>query len=192
MGDLMSRYARVADGAVVEIIDTDLLIEDLFHADIAATFHPATGSVEIGYRYANGVFTAPVVSIDDLRAAKLAAISTRATELLDAGAPVDGGLHIALDDASRADLTAMAATATIAAAGTVPWPASYSRGWIALENQRIPLPEPTDGLMLAAAVGGYYAAIVQHRRDLKDAALAAETAADIAAIDLAAGWPTNS
>ena len=44
-------------------------------------------------------------------------------------------------------------------------------------------------LALAASVGDWYAAIVQHRRDLKDAALAAEDAAALDAIDVTTGWP---
>lgn len=128
-------------------------------------------------------------SLDNLRSAKLAAIYMIADALLAAGALVDGGLHIALDDGSRADLTAMAATATAASAGAVSWPESYSRGWIAIENVRIPLATPADGLALAASVGEYYAALVQHRRDLKDAALAAGDEAALDAIDATAGWP---
>lgn len=131
----------------------------------------------------------PTWSLDDIRAAKLAAISATADALLATGVPIDGGLHIALDDGSRADLTAMAATATAASAGAVTWPESYSRGWISVENVRIPLATPVAGLTLAASVGNWYAAIVQHRRDLKDAALAAEDAAALDAIDETAGWP---
>jgi hypothetical protein len=128
-------------------------------------------------------------SLYDLRTDKLASIVAAANALLATGAPIDGSLHIALDDWSRADLTAMAATATAASAGTVSWPESYSRGWIAVENVRIPLATPTDGLALAASVGDWYAAVVQHRRDLKDAALAAGDAAALDAIDPSAGWP---
>ena len=124
-----------------------------------------------------------------LRAAKLAAISAAAEALLSAGAPVAGGLHVAFDDRSSADLTAMASTATAASTGTVLWPESYSRGWIAVENVRIPLATPADGLALAASVGDWYAAVVQHRRDLKDAALAAGDVAALDAIDVTAGWP---
>lgn len=146
-----------------------------------------------GWLYnADGSFSAPSAppySLDDLRAAKLAAISAAADALLAAGAPVNGGLHVALDDGSRADLTAMAATATAASAGAVTWPESYSRGWITIENVRIPLAGPAAGLALAASVGDWYAAVVQHRRDLKDAALAAEDAAALNAIDHSAGWP---
>ena len=131
----------------------------------------------------------PIWSLDDIRAAKLAAISATADALLATGAPIDGGLHIALDDGSRADLTAMAATATAASAGAVTWPESYSRGWITVENVRIPLTTPAAGLTLAASVGDWYAAVIQHRRDLKDAALAAEDAAALDAIDVTTGWP---
>lgn len=131
----------------------------------------------------------PEPSLEDLRATKLAAIYSTADALLATGASVTDRLHIALDDGSRADLTAMAATATAASAGAVTWPESYSRGWITIENVRIPLATPAAGLTLAASVGDWYAAIVQHRRDLKDAALAAEDAAALEAIDHSAGWP---
>ena len=133
-------------------------------------------------------WTVPTLSFDDLRTAKLAAISATADALLAAGAPVSGGLHIALDDGSRADLTAMA-TAAASAAGAIPWPESYSRGWITAENVRIPLPVPADGLALAATVGNFYASLVQHRRDLKDQVLAAEDVDALDAIDITEGWP---
>ena len=71
----------------------------------------------------------------------------------------------------------------------MPWPESYSRGWITIENVRIPLDTPSDGLALAASVGDFYAAVIQNRRDLKNAALAATTADALAAIDIDAGWP---
>lgn len=148
----------------------------------------------IEYNIATGITSEfadllPIWSLDDLRAAKLASIAATADALLAAGAPVDGGKHVALDDGSRADLTAMAATATAASAGAVTWPESYSRGWITIENVRIPLATPADGLALAASVGDWYAAIVQHRRDLKDATLAAGDAAALDAIDVTTGWP---
>ena len=150
----------------------------------------------IEYNIATGVTSVfadlpPIWSLDDLRAAKLAAISATADALLATGAPIDGGLHVALDDGSRADLTAMSATATAAAAGSVAWPASYSRGWISIENTRIPLATPADGLALVASVGDFYAALVQHRRDLKDAVLAAENEEALDAIDITSGWPSG-
>lgn len=156
---------------------------------------PPDGSIEVAFAPASALmlwdgagWTTPA-TMEHLRAAKLAAIAATADTLLAAGSPVDGGLHVALDDGSRADLTAMAATATAASTGAVTWPESYSRGWITIENVRIPLASPAAGLMLAASVGDWYAAIVQHRRDLKDAALAAGDAAALDAIDETSGWP---
>lgn len=139
---------------------------------------------ERGYRS-----TLPIPSQDELRAVKIAAITARADALLAIGAPAGDGLHIALDDRSLSDLSVMAGVAAAAASGAVSWSESYARGWITIENARLPLAAPTDGLVLATTVGNHYAAIVQHRRDLKDAALAAEDAAALEAIDIAAGWP---
>lgn len=133
--------------------------------------------------------TAPAPTFEDLRAVKLTAIASAAAALISAGAPVDGGLHVDLHDGARADLTAMAATATAAASGAVSWPESYARGWITLENVRIPLATPAAGLALAATVGDWYARVVQRRRDLKDQVLAAEDATALEAIDETAGWP---
>ncbi len=142
-----------------------------------------------GWLHDGSTFHSPEPTLDGMRADKVVAINANTDALLLAGAPVEGGLHVALDDGSRADLTAMAATATAAASGALPWPESYARGWISMENVRIPLATPAAGLALAATAGDYYAAIVQHRRDLKDAALAAEDAEALDAIDVSAGWP---
>jgi hypothetical protein len=84
---------------------------------------------------------------------------------------------------------AVATTAIAASSGAVPWPEGYARGFITIENVRIPMPTPPDGLGLAAVVGDYYAELRQHARDLKDLAEAAETIADLDAIDETAGWP---
>ncbi len=156
----------------------------LSHAEVVIDFIGDPG--ERGYSA-----LPPPPSLDDLRSAKISAITSVSASLLAAGAPLESGLHVALDDGSRADLTAMAATATAAAAGVVAWPESYARGWISIENVRIPLATPSEGLALAAAVGNYYAAIVQYRRDLKDAALQAEDEAALAAIDVDTGWPAS-
>lgn len=107
----------------------------------------STGSVQID----EGFTLVDIGDIEALRSAKLSNIAAKADALLSVGAPVTGGLHVALDDGSRADLTAMATTATAAAPGAVPWPDSYSRGWITVENIRIPLATPADGLALAAS-----------------------------------------
>lgn len=183
----MKRGLIVADGVVSNVI---VLAEDADPAEFGAILGPEEAG--IGWLFDGSEWSPPAgppPSLDSLRVAKLAAISVTADALLAIGAPVHGGLHVALDDGSRADVTAMAATATAAASGAVSWPASYSRGWITIENVRVPLATPAAGLMFAASVGDWYAAVVQHRRDLKDLALAADDTAALDAIDEAAGWP---
>lgn len=55
------------------------------------------------------------------------------------------------------------------------------------ENVRYPLPEPSDGVTLATAVGAYTAALIQHARDLKDAVLAAEDEDELTLVDTESG-----
>lgn len=136
----------------------------------------------------------PPPTFEERQSQFLSVIAGHVADLLAVGAPVPSGettLHIALDAGSRADLTAMAATAMGAANGVLPWPESYQRGWISIENIRIPLPTPADGLLLAAGVGDRYAQIVQRGRDLKDVVIAAVDQAGLDTIDIEAGWPTG-
>ncbi|SCM79985.1 hypothetical protein KL86PLE_90742 [uncultured Pleomorphomonas sp.] len=177
----------IHEGVVVNAI---VLEDDADPAEFGAVFGPDEAG--IGWTFDGSNWTAPAEpepSLEDLRAAKIAAITAAADALLSAGAPVDSGLHVALDDGSRADLTAMASTAIAAAAGSISWPDSYSQGWISVENTRIPLATPAAGLALAASVGNFYATIIQRRRNLKDAALAAVDEVELAAIDEITGWP---
>lgn len=117
------------------------------------------------------VYTAVLMAPEELARTRRAAANADRDSDLAAGAPY-AGHRIALDDASRADLSGMAATALAASTGFAPWPASYQQGWITMDNSRIPLPTPGDGLALAAAAGDYYASAVQRARDRKDAAVA--------------------
>ena len=133
------------------------------------------------------------VSFTNRKLAMLDAVNARASSILAAGAPiVHGGqtYHIDLTDGSRANMGSMATTAIGAVASLVPWPAEYQQGWITMENPRIPLPTPADGLALASAVGIFYAACLQRGRDLKNAVIAAADATALDAIDIEAGWPS--
>lgn len=182
------RQAYVVEAGVV--VNTIMLDDDADPAEFKAKLGP--DGVAVGWRLDGEAWTPPQVlppSLKELCERKVSDIQAMSHALLAIGANVSDGLHVALDDGSRADLTAMAATATAAASGALPWPDSYARGWISMENVRIPLATPAAGLTLAATAGDYYAAIVQHRRDLKDAALAAESAEALDAIDVSAGWP---
>ncbi|XKH35097.1 hypothetical protein ACIU1J_01985 [Azospirillum doebereinerae] len=124
--------------------------------------------------------------LDAARADKVDAINAERNRRLLLGAS-HGGKRFSMDGDSRADQGGMATTAALVLAGALSWPASYARGWISLDNSRLPLPTAQDGIALAAAVAGAYSEIVQHARDLKDDAL---TAVDPAAVDEFGGWPT--
>jgi len=98
-----------------------------------------------------------------------------------------GGKRFSTSTESRTDLGGMATTAGLVLSGALSgWPDSYAQGWIAIDNSRLPLPTPADGVALAAAVAYFYSATVQHARTLKDSTLAAP---DPAAVDEMAGWP---
>jgi hypothetical protein len=144
--------------------------------------------VRPGWPVVNGVPVAPVLpplSLADRRAAAVAAVTAERDRRLSEGAPY-AGRRIEVSDEGRADLSGMMATALAAASGSLPWPESYARGWIAIDNARIELPTPEDGLALGGAVGDWYAATMQHARDLKDVVLSSD---DPEAVDAAAGWP---
>jgi hypothetical protein len=134
-------------------------------------------------------YAPPPPTLEEAKTAKVAAVAAAMEARLADGALSVGGKHIALDVETRTDLGAMATTAALAAGGSIPWPASYQTGWITMENTRIALPTPADGIALASAVGNIYAQIRQYARDLKDDALAATTEAELEAVDETAGWP---
>ncbi|GAC1040834.1 DUF4376 domain-containing protein [Rhizobium sp. No.120] len=185
-------FARIEGGAVVELITLpdEIELSDAFHSEIVATIMACGEAVKPGWRYDGNAFSAPVgPSFVDMKARKQGAVEAKVVSLLAAGAPVPGGLHVALDDSSRADMAAMATTAIAASAGAVVWPDSYKEGWISIENSRIPLAAPAAGLALAAGVGDYYAKVRQNGRTLKDAIAAAADETVLGSVDIGSGWP---
>lgn len=130
----------------------------------------------------------------DYQAEKLTAVYALVETKLAIGAPIEFAgetLHVAVGDGSRADLGSMAtnAIATMVTGGQVSWLESYIQGWITIENVRVPLAAPIDGLQFASTVAAFYGPIVQNGRTLKDAIIAASDRAALDAIDINAGWP---
>lgn len=119
---------------------------------------------------------------------KVRAVDAILAETLSVGYETGAGLHVAVGDGDRANMVAMATAAIAAMSGAVSWAPSYQAGWISIENIRIPLATPQDGLGLAAAVSEWYATQRQHARDLKDAILAAEDWSELDAVDIEDGW----
>lgn len=189
----MENYARIETGVVAEIIPPldGTAIEERFSAEFVADLVACGVEVQEGWTYDGTTFALPIVevSLEDRIAVVVNAISVKVAALMAIGYPAEADRHIALDGDTRADLGAMATTAALAISGVTVWPESYSKGWITIENIRIPLPTPQDGITLGAAVGDYYAQVRQHARDLKDAVMAAQDAVALDAIDIQAGWP---
>jgi hypothetical protein len=55
------KYARIHDGSVAELYApiTGFTIEQCFHPDLVAQMVPCTDDVQVGWAYADGVFTDP-------------------------------------------------------------------------------------------------------------------------------------
>jgi hypothetical protein len=132
-------------------------------AKIGDTFDPVTGE-----------FLTPAVPLDQRRATAVAMIEAHKARLMAAGAPY-AGRRVELDDASRANLNGVVTTALLMEVGAISeWPADYALGWITLDNSRIPLPTPMDGITLGLTVAHWYSGLVQFCRSAKDAVLASE------------------
>jgi len=162
--------AHVAGKRVVRRPEADWLVD----ADaVTATYEQVDLSAE--------ELSAQITAARD---AKVTAIQAERDRRLRAGA-LHQGKRFAMDGDSRTDQGGMATTAALVQLGALPWPESYAQGWISLDNTRLPLPTPQDGIALAATVAVTYSALIQHARDLKDAALAG----DPASVNHTAGWP---
>lgn len=127
----------------------------------------------------------PAATLDSRRAAIVDAIDQVSAAVMEVGAPY-AGKRIQVTNGSRADLAGLATTAIAALSGAIPWPGSYTEGWITIDNTRITMPAPADGIALAASCGDWYARVRQHARTLKDAVLASS---DPETVDLQTGWP---
>lgn len=178
-------WFRLENSVVVEISNVDP--SERFHPSLI--WVESNEEVTIGQTFRDGDFIpTDVNNLDTLKSSLLSEIKSKEIAVLFSGAPFRASQHIALDDVSRVDLGAMAMTASAALSGQVDWPASYSRGWISVENTRIPLKTAKDGISLAAFAGDFYAKVKQHARDLKDKVTEANSADDISAIDIDSGW----
>ncbi|WP_158305977.1 DUF4376 domain-containing protein [Azospirillum sp. B510] len=142
-------------------------------------------AVTVTYRLVDLTPEEVAAGLTAARISKVEAIGAERHRRMALGA-LHAGKRFAMDSTSRTDLGDMATTAALVLAGALPWPDSYAQGWIALDNTRLPLPTSDDGIALAGAVAVSYSTIVQHARDLKDAAL---TAADPTTVDETVGWP---
>ncbi len=132
----------------------------------------------------------PGPALSDLKRAKTQAIRALFAEKVTEGWLYDG-LHVEINDGSRANLGGLALTGFLATQNVVPWPDDYARGWVSIEGDRIPL-TAAQAIAFAAGAGSYYSALVQKGQDLEDDVTQASTEAELTAIDIFDGWPANS
>lgn len=174
------------------LVGPDLIAANIVRAE--AGYEPPQGYVaiasdaaQIGQRFdpMTGLFSRSPAQVEARRVALVAAAEVRKNAIRDAGAPYQGK-RIAVDDASRANLGAVVTTALLLETGAITaWPEEYAQGWICMDNSRIPLTGPVEGIMLGMTAARWYAGLVQFCRDTKDAILAAE---DPEAADAARDW----
>jgi len=93
-----------------------------------------------------------------------------------------------IDSASQANIIAAGALALASIATGSAWPSDYY--WIDTANERQPM-GALDTLGFARDVGSYVTALILTRRALKDAIIAAPTAAALTAVDTVSAWPSN-
>lgn len=124
---------------------------------------------------------APVVDTEALRERMLADLSAirYAREI---GGCIVSGVEVRTDRESQSLLTGAAVSAMLNPAYTVAWKAVS--GWVTLDAAAI--------LGLASAVRAHVQACFDRERELSDMLASAADAAALAAVDIAAGWPSVS
>lgn len=148
--------------------------------------------------YRTGWVTAPagLSNFAADQSARVASINQHRDDILAAGFPY-GGKLFDVSDSSLVRFAGMTLAATLSVTLSAPWDHEYADGWIAMDNTRMPLPTPEDGLLLGRLVGSWVAKVTQHARTLKDTIEAvafdpvdpAASFTALAAIDITAGWP---
>ena len=97
----MTKYARIADGEVVEIValDDDIEPTDVYHRDVAWTFVRATQEAQQGWLYSGGAFSPPPVPIVTKAMLKEQAANRRWQK--EVGGIVFNDVPVATDDRSK-------------------------------------------------------------------------------------------
>jgi hypothetical protein len=180
---MASAYKHRDDGSVIRVADGATIPPDPANSDYAEflVWQEAGGESDPEF---------PPPTLDQRRAAVIAAIGARAAEAIAAGAPyvsrdasVTGRLDV--DEASTGRIAAMATFAGFSKDGVAAWGPPYTF-WILADNSEAPLGTWQDGLALAIQAGGYVGAVILHARALKNSVLAS---ADPESLDIEAGWP---
>ena len=128
----------------------------------------------------------PSWAATDLAAAQAAAIAqiNAKRDATEQGTFAYLGKLIDADPVSCQRITVAASTAQMALSSNVP----YALEWSCADNSLLPL-DALGVLGMMQALGSHGLAVHLHARGLKTAVLAATTVEQVAAVDLATGWP---
>lgn len=175
----MARCAIIENGIVVNMAEAS---ED-FAADQGWI---ASDVAQIGWTFDGENFVAPP-RYPDIAAGKaelLSQINAKRDELETHGFP-HAGLWFQSDERSvaRINSTALMASAALITGATAEFP-----DWISADNTPLPV-DAQEVLALQASLTRHGGALHAHARSLKARVQAAQTADDLAAIDITAGWP---
>ncbi len=188
------RYAIVRDGIVENVVLWDGDAEKWAPPKGAAAYAAPDDAVSRGWTYADGAFVpppAPVPSFAQIAAAKGRAIADAYAAAIARGAP-HRNKRIQIDPESRGNVGDMAQVARLVIAGEAAWPEELeAKGWRTLDNTHLPV-TPEQMVAMSLGVANHFVAIRFRASKLKDdlaAAVRAQDADALAAIDPSAGWP---
>jgi len=172
---MMKTYARIDGVEVVELFATDGDITEMFHPDLVWVEITNAADVAVGWTYADGKFSAPVVPTPTAEELK-ALIATRRWQQVQAGTSVDG-VHFDTSDTSQVKITGAALEATLDSTYTCIWKAADGE-WVMLNATQI--------LAIAKAMRIYIQGCYDREKALADAV--DEGTFTEAMLD--EGWPT--
>ena len=153
--------------------------------DLAFRLEAARSMAQLHANEPHVPWTPPPPTLDDLRTARIAEADAAYAGRIAAGFPYAGEV-VQLDAFSTGKIEAIGSTAIAAIGGLLDWPDGYAQGWVTADDTHIPLPTPQDGLKFSAAVGAYFASLVQADVVVRKAIRTAGDAAAIAAVALMA------
>lgn len=168
-------FAYVQNGVVVDVARVDPF--GIFAKDYASKFLPAPDDVQNGWLYDGSTFTAPIVSIANLKTAKNNEINlARATA--NTSTFQYSGKTFACDQLSRSDIDGINGYVAIYAALPAGWPGV----WKAVDNTYVLIPDVATWKLFYSAMVAAGNANFAHAQALKAQLAAATTAVEIAAV----------
>ncbi len=183
-------HAMIAAGVVVNLVKAELGMA----APDGFTLVPLGDSqVAVGWHYADGAFMAPPVDLAPLKAARRDAVMRLRDERIDGGLTF-GGHEFQTRSQDRENVAGASQLAALwlmegGDRDTLRWAnPAQDFVWIDASNSLRAMSAATV-IEFGRALAGFKSACIFHALGLKQAIDAAATEAELAAIDITAGWP---